>query len=93
MSQLGFLFVACNQRKLHLSLDGELASGEVGGLLLALHGELGGLLGGKLSPESAGLLAADVKGLVDLNFQSTDTTSVLNYATDIITHAHHPPSK
>lgn len=67
LSRGGFLFCACNQRKLHSSLYGVLASGEVGGPLLALHGELSGLLGGELSPEGAGLLATDVEGLVDLN--------------------------
>jgi len=38
----------------------------VGGLLLAPDSELSRLLGGELSPESARLLAADVKGLVHL---------------------------
>ena len=53
-------------KKLRLSLHGILAHGEVGGLLLALDGELGRLLGGKLSPESTRLLGADVKRLVHL---------------------------
>lgn len=38
----------------------------MGGLLLAPNSELGCLFGGQLSPEGAGLLAADVKGLVHL---------------------------
>ena len=42
----------------------------MGGLLLAPNSELCRLLGGELSPESARLLAADVKGLVHLSATS-----------------------
>ena len=49
-----------------LGLDGELAHGEVGGLLLALNSQLGCVGGAQLSPERARGLAADVQRLVHL---------------------------
>ena len=49
-----------------LGLDGELADGEVGSLLLGLHRQLSGVRRGEFPSEGARLLAADVQGLVHL---------------------------
>ena len=49
-----------------LSLDGELADGEVGSLLLGLDRQLSGVRRGEFPSEGARLLAADVQGLVHL---------------------------